>query len=217
MSKGILSSFNAFKEMFSENSFFTENSARVTALNNYFARGGVISVKKKSSGWPKLIYPSLARIKEQKKELINLKNKFEEKKSNWEKKKKNAENYHLIHNIKKFSNPLYWKHKAKCLTDKEYKNDAELVKLPVHLVCDSKWTPMVKTFVNDVEYRKQLTETVENSVVYKNNKKVGKYADELQEFRKNVSSKEITLLIQKINSLNLFLIALNELEAWAKE
>jgi hypothetical protein len=217
MSKGILSSFNAFKEMFSENSFFDESNERINSLKNYFARGGVISVKKKSSGWPKLIYPSLARIKEQKKELENLKNIFESKKNNWMQKKKNAENYHLIHNIKKFSSPLYWKHKAKCLTDKEYKNDSELVKLPAHLVCDSKWTPMVKMFVNDVEYRKQLTETVENSVVYKDNKKVACYADELQEFRKEVSSKEITVLTKKINSVQDLINSLNILEKWAKE
>ncbi|MBN2127504.1 MAG: hypothetical protein JW703_03890 [Candidatus Diapherotrites archaeon] len=217
MSKGIISSFNAFKEMFGDSEFFKEDSPRMNALSSYFERGGVISVSKKDKGWPKLIYPSIARIREQKKELEGIKKKFEEKKSNWEKKKKDAENYHAVHNLKKLTSPLYWKHKAKCLTDKEYKNDADLVKLPAHLVSDPKWTPMVKMFVNDIEYRKQLTETVENSVVYKDNKKVARYADELQDFRKDVSSKEITLLIKKLESTDALLAALSLLESWAKE
>ncbi len=217
MGKGIISSFEAFKELFESNDFFDETSKRSNALKKYFERGGVISVKKKSTGWPKLIYPSIVRIKNQKKEAESLKQKFVEKKNNWLKKKKKAENYHFVHNLKKFSNPLYWKHKAKVLTDKEYKQDAELVKLPVHLVSDPKWTPMVKMFVNDIEYRKQLTETVENSVVYKKNKRVAGYADELQEFRKNVSNKEIDLLDKKINSVQEIINSLKELEEWAKE
>ena len=87
-----------------------------------------------------------------------------------EKTHKSASNYHLTNQVLKLKEPLYWKHIAKMATDSDYRKDAETVKLPAHLVSDKKWQPMVKMFVNDLDYRKQLSETVRTSVVYKKEK-----------------------------------------------
>ena len=92
-----------------------------------------------------------------------------------------------------------------------------MVKLPAHLVGDDKWKPMVKMFVNDIDYRKQLSETVDKSIVYKNNKKVAQYADELKDFRMGVSDKQIKDLDKKIAKINELEVALKELQKWAKE
>ncbi|MFH1587772.1 MAG: hypothetical protein ABIA76_00345 [Candidatus Diapherotrites archaeon] len=217
MAKGIVSSFQVFQDMCGQDDFFNNNSGRMNALKTYFARGGVVSISKKKNGWPKLIYPSVFKIREKKKEADLLKKNFSEKKSKWEKKLNDAKNYHLTNNVKKLANPLYWKHKVKYHSDADYRADVNTVKLPVHLVSDPKWTPMVKTFLNDIEYRKQLVETVENSVVYKDDKRVGKNADKIQDFRSEVSEKEIFELDKKIIQLNELLNSLDEIEKWAKE
>jgi len=84
-------------------------------------------------------------------------------------------------------------------------------------VGDDRWKPMVKMFVNDLDYRKQLAETVDKSIVYRKNKKVAQYADELKDFRMGVSDKQIKDLTKKINKLNKIEVALKELQKWAKE
>ena len=85
--------------------------------------------------------------------------------------------------------------------DADYRKDAESVKLPVHLVSDKKWKPMVKTFVEDIEYRKQLTETVNTSIIYKKNKRVAQFADELQGFRMTAADKQVKDLDGKLDEL----------------
>jgi uncharacterized membrane protein len=76
---------------------------------------------------------------------------------------------------------------------------------------------MVKMFVNDLEYRKQLTETVSTSIVYKKNKKVARYADELKEFRMSASNKQMEDLQKKIDHIEATEKALKELQKWVKE
>jgi hypothetical protein len=76
---------------------------------------------------------------------------------------------------------------------------------------------MVKMFVNDLEYRKQLSETVKESIVYKKDKKVARYADELKDFRMKTSNKQIEDLNKKIEKLNTLETSLKELAKWAKE
>lgn len=217
MSNNIISSFKVFSEKYSISKEEPTKNQRAEALKKYFERGGVVSVKKKSEGWPRLIYPSPLRIRNQIKELQTLKGKYLRMQRDWEKELSGAKAYHLRNNILKLSEPLYWKHLAKATTDKDYRQDAEQVKLPAHLVSDPRWKPMIKMFVNDIEYRKQLVETVQNSIVYRKDRRVAKYANILQSFKVDLSGRKIEILSKKIESINDEISALEAIFAWAKE
>ena len=127
-------------------------------------------------------------------------------------------NYHSRQHLLKLSDPLYWKHVAKTISDKDYKQDAEKVGLPVHLVADPKWKPMIKMFIEDLEYRKNLTETVQESIVYgKGKNKVAKYADDLQNLRSDVSSTQLKDIGAKLTELEEDINAFKIIEKWASE
>jgi hypothetical protein len=84
-------------------------------------------------------------------------------------------------------------------------------------VGDPRWKPMVKMFVNDIEYRKQLTETVTTSIVYKKDKKVARYADELKDFRMGASNRQMDDLQKKLDHISATEKALKEIQRWARE
>lgn len=187
----------------------------LNALTEYLKNNRFIRVIEKENDFPELVYPTKSRLNFLIKENKALLENYSRKKLAWQRKLFEAKSYHLIHSIKKFSSPLYWKHLRKQLTDAGYKADAEKIKLPAHLVSDPKWVPMVKTFLENPDYRKQLVETVENSIVYKENKRVAKYADFIKDFREKESEKKLKELQEKIDELNKFINALTELLAWA--
>ncbi len=218
MPQETFSSMKKFKKRF--RACLKENSGRANALERYFSHGGIIRIdsnKKNSSEWPLLVYPTKLRLRALLKEKQASLNSLNSKKKQWERKFREAKFYDFVHGIKKFSQPLYWKHLAKSLRDKDYKEKAEKVGLPVQLVSDKRWQPMVRMFLEDKDYRKQLTETVENSIVYKGNKKVARYANELLHFRKTESKRKITELDKKINELKEIVFVLQELMRWASE
>jgi hypothetical protein len=210
MASNIISSFDEFQKRFD----FPKNDERINALKKYFERGGVISALPSKKPWPRLVYPSPLRIQTQIEELKNRKKLFLKKEADWRKKLNEAKNYHMKHHILKLSEPIYWKHVTKMLTDKEYKADAEAVGLPAHLAADPRYKPMVKMFLEDAEYRKNLVETVQKSFVYKN-KKVGNYANILQDFRIDVSEAQLKDIEAKIKDLDEQIKSLEIIKAWA--
>ncbi len=212
--QGVISSMSDFKKKFPK---APANGERMGALEQYFAIGGVIRAHPSEKDWPKLTYPSYMVIK---RKLVDLKDKkrlYSERYSAWKKSYDKASRYHQINQVKKLKEPLYWKHMSKMITDTDYRNDSNSVKLPVHLVGDPRWRPMVKMFVNDIDYRKQLTETVTTSIIYKKDKKVARYADELKEFRMTASNKQMVDLQSKLDHINATEKALKEIQRWAKE
>lgn len=216
MHKGIISSFDKFAE--ANSSLNLElTPQRASALKDYFSFGGFVSIIPFDSGaWPKLIYPSKQRVLFQINELEEHKRLFESKLNDWKKKHSEAKNYKTINSIKKFSEPVYWKHLMKKMTDKEYSSSVDRVKLPVDLVSDKKYKPMIETFLNDEEYRRHLTEAFENSVVYKKDKELAKHATNLQEFRKDVSETKISELSKKLELINKNISCLKEMARWAE-
>lgn len=213
--RGIVSSFDNFIK--SNPDLNTEsNPERVNALKDYFSFGGFLSMISSGNGWPKLIYPSKQRIVFQLNELDSSRKLFESKLNDWQKKNSEAKNYKKTMFFKKFSEPVYWKHLMKTITDKEYKNSTERVKLPVDLVADKKYKAMIETFLNDDEYRRQLIEAFENSVVYKTDKRLAKHASYLQEFRKEMSETKIKELTIKLKSINKNISCLKEIMKWAE-
>lgn len=212
MASNIISSFDEFEKRFD----FPEKDERAVALRKYFGRGGVISALPTKKPWPRLVYPSPPRLQAQVEELKHRKQLFVKKEADWKKKLEEAKNYHTKHHILKLSEPIYWKHISKMLTDKEYKADAEAVGLPAHLTADPRYKPMVKMFLEDMEYRKNLVETVQKSIVYRN-KKVGNYANVLQDFRIDVSEAQLKDLAAKIKDLDEQIKSLETIKSWAGE
>ncbi|MDO8538064.1 MAG: hypothetical protein Q7S21_04220 [archaeon] len=215
MVQGVISSFDKFSQLFPI--IVQEKSERLDALKKYFGKGGVISVGNPNPQWPKLIYPSALKIQEELKELEKHKTLFSGKHKTWKDTHTKAKQYDMMNEIKKFGNKLFWEHNIKKLRDPDYKKDADKVKLPVKLVSDPKWTPMIRMFVTDIEYRKNLTETFENSIVYGEDKELGKYAYQLRDFRKSTSEKEMIGLGKKLSRIEEQIKVLQTMNKWAQE
>ena len=214
---GIISSFHVLSQKFKAVSSNSKDP-RVAALQHYFHAGGVISVgSADKEGWPELVYPSKPRLEEQLKEKNEFKELFSKKKNDWKKEFRDAQWYNVKNHAKKFADPLYWKHVQKSLTDKSYRDDVKRIQLPTQLVSDKRYRAMVDMFVNDIEYRKQLAETVENSIAYKDNKKVARYANELQAFRKKVSENRLKELEEKLDEVELDIQSIRVMLQWAKK
>lgn len=210
----VISNIEKFDEKFPSS---PKSGNRREGLIRYLKIGGVVKVYDSEKEWPKITYPNYFVLDKKLKELKQKKELLEKNLNSWKKKYSQASKYHTTNQIKKLKEPLYWKHLAKMTIDKEYRKDANQVQLPVHLVGDDKWKPMVKMFVNDLDYRKQLSETVKTSIVYKKDKKVAKYADELKDFRMGISNKQIKDLEKKIEELIITEKALKEMQKWVKE
>jgi hypothetical protein len=210
----VISSIIQFEKNFP--ALFKEGERKI-ALLRYFSIHGVVKVIPTEKEWPKLIYPNVGVLEFKLKESKEKKKIYVEKLNEWKMKHLSASMYHQVNQVKKFAEPVYWQHLAKSMVDADYRKDAESVKLPAHLVADKKWKPMVKMFVNDIEYRKQLSETVTTSMVYKKDRKVAKFADDQQNFRLDSSDKQIKELLEKIKELDETEVALKELQKWAKE
>ncbi|MFH0714196.1 MAG: hypothetical protein V1847_00365 [Candidatus Diapherotrites archaeon] len=214
---GIISSFRAFEQRF-EGAPFLQNpkDERLKALKRYFERGGVVSLSAAKSGdWPSMSYPSKKRLETQVKELQELADNFAGKKKSWGKELSNAKLYKLKSHAKKFADPLYWKHQGKRIMDKNYRAAAQSVQMPTEIVSDKRYRPMFDMFVNNPEYRNQLVETVSTSVVYKKNKKLARYSDELQGLRKDVSSSQLKEASEKLGEIQQDIAMLNVLLKWA--
>ena len=76
---------------------------------------------------------------------------------------------------------------------------------------------MVKMFVNDVDYRKQLSETVSTSMVYKKDRKVAKFADDQRDFRMGSAEKQIKELEEKNKTIRRNRICFKNTAKWARE
>jgi len=211
---GVIASIKDFNKAFPK---CPKSGSRHEALEKYFAINGVIKAQDTGKEWPTLTYPNRDVLEAKIKESKERKKIFESKLNEWKGKHFSAAMYHQVNQVKKLGEPIYWKHLAKTITDADYRKDADSVKLPAHLISDKKWRPMVKMFVNDLEYRKQLAETVNTSIVYKKNKKVAQFADDLQEFRMTASDRQIKDLEEKIDVLEKIEVSLKEMQKWAKE
>lgn len=213
----IVSNYSLFSKKLPKGIDRGRYAERLEAIKHYLSKGGIISIYRQGNGFPQLLYPSRLRINKQIAELQGLRQQYSKRLTSWRRELKQAQIYFLVHNVKKFKEPLYWKHLAKYIADKDYRRDADKVKLPANLVADKRWKPMVKMFVNDADYRKQLTQTVEESIVYASDKKVAKYADILQGFRSEQSNRKIEELESKLSEIDADISALQELSKWASQ
>lgn len=211
----ILSSYVAFYDTFPNAPFISSDERRTDALKRYFERGGVIKVTPNGNGWPKVIYPSPDRISQQLHEQQELKKQLLQKKKSWSNSHAAAKRHEITLQFKKVADPLYWQHQVKKLTDADYRNDVERTKIPMRLVSDNRYRPMVEMFINNIDYRKQLAETVETSVVYRHSK-IAQYAETRSGFRQEVSKNQVDDLTQKLKEVEEDVVMYQEMLKWAK-
>ncbi|MCD6434080.1 MAG: hypothetical protein J7L14_00530 [Candidatus Diapherotrites archaeon] len=206
--------FSSLKQV--ESAKIPLSEKRREILNEYFSKGGIIRLRLNSDR-AVLLYPTKATISHRQRRIKEQLAELEAKKRLWKSKLVEAESYHLINNIKKFKEIVYWKHLAKFLLDPEYRKLAKTVNLPSHLIADKRWHSMIRSFVENPDYRKKLAETIEQSIVYKKDKRIGKFADVIVEFRKDSSTKKLAEVQMQIEELRKELEILNELSSWANE
>ena len=195
-----------------------KESARLSALKRYFARGGVINLATlpNDGNWPEIVYPTQQRLKQLLGEASAQRRRWNDKRNEWQARFSKAKMQDVTDEIKKFADPLFWQHLAKYYSNKDYRQDADAVKLPVKLIAEKRWKPMIQMFVNDLDYRKQLTETVRSSVVYAKDKRLAKYAEQLKEFRLQQSSRELESVNKQLSEVETDIEMLQQLMKWAK-
>ena len=217
MRRGIVGDFREFQRILPKSIVAEKNSERLDAVKQYISSGGVLSLSPNGNDWPNLVFPTRRHIEQKLSSVKELKQGYQQRLNGWKAKHLEARVYHIANNVKKLKEPLYWQHLAKYVSDADYRTDSEKVKLPVHLVSDAKWKPMVKMFVEDIEYRKQLAETVQTSVVYKQDRRVARHASVLQEFRMQEAQRKITELEKKLSEIEGEIKTLNVLLKWAQQ
>lgn len=215
MEREIISSIGQINAMLPNGQGLERDTARLEAIKHYLSKGGVLHLCRSETGWPKLLYPTKTHLRKKIEDLRGLREKYDSRLGSWGRKYSDAKNYTLLHNIKKLKEPLYWKHLAKCGMDADYRTDSDKVKLPVHLVADGRWKPMIKMFLSNMDYRKQLVQTVDESIVYRDNKKLARYADFLQGFRMEQSGKKMDELKKKLSEVETDISAMLEISRWA--
>lgn len=217
--EAIVSSFEIFSEKFPELAKGQADSKRMKALKRYFSQNMVLSLGSmpKDGNWPEIAYPTPMKLKKDLERLEKLQKDLSKRETLWKNTLSRAKLEGLSQHVKKFVEPAYWKHLSKYFSDKDYRSDADAVQLPVHLVSHKRYKPMVEMFVNNLDYRKQLTETVQNSIVYKDNKKLGRYADDLNALRTEQSQRTINQTQKMLSDINAEIDMYREILSWAKK
>ncbi len=214
----VISSINDFSKKFPALVEKEKTSERFAALSRYFSAGGVISISSLPADgtWPDIVYPTQQRLKQLLNDATAQRRHWNDKRGDWQGQFDRAKRQDLSDEIKKFADPLFWRHLAKYYSDKDYRKDADAVKLPVKLLVEKRWKPMIEMFVKDLDYRKQLTETVLTSIVYAKDRKLARYAQQLRDFRMQQSSHELELIKKRLDETETEIAMLQQLMKWAK-
>jgi hypothetical protein len=161
-------------------------------LLTYFLKKKIIHMTNK-----KIIYPKLTETRKKENELEK-EIKIIEKEINYWKTNKNK-----IERNKKFA-PMtmvlkknFWRHKIKEITNKEYKQDVIDTRLTTKVLLDPEYNNLFETFLVNPDYRKKLKETINTSIVYKNNN-IGGYSAKKKEFRIKTSEMKIEQLRKQL-------------------
>lgn len=199
--------------------FLDNNPRRKKALEHYFARRGVVQLEMnpKQSGWPALVYPTPEKLRMQVDEWENKHKDHAAKKWKWQMTHLQASSNEAVAHAKKVADPLYWKHVFQSLTNTDYRTDASLMNFHPTILTDEKYRPMMEAFVNNPDYRKQLSETVKTSPVYQNHKGLANQAKEKQKLKMDVSKSLIEKTSGQVKESQEQLFMLKELLNWSQE
>lgn len=215
----VFDSLAKIKSRFSDSSFLETNPRRVKALEDYFSRRGIVQLDTtvKRGKWPALHYPHAEKLTTQIVELTQKHRDHTSKKWHWQMTHLKASSKETLAHAQKVTDPLYWKHLAKSLVDGQYRSDAKTIDLHSSLLADKKYRPMIDAFVNNEDYRKQLTETVKTSIVYKDHQGLAKHANDKKQLQMDVSRSLVEKThVQVVDARNQ-LFSLKELLKWSAE
>ena len=149
----------------------------------------------------KIIFPKYEDVKYNlEKQIIDAKE-LKHNLSFWKNEKAVAERYHKLLPLTMILKKNYWRHSIKKITDKQYKKDIEETKLTTKILLDPEYRNLFETFIIDPDYRKKLKETVNTSIIYKNNK-IGDYSIKKQEFKQSNAKIKIKTITEQINDLD---------------
>ena len=206
----LYTSFAQFEKAY-ENEVKKIKSKEKNALVFYFRKGGL--VKTKYTPQLRITYPSKQKVKE---ELVNLSARRAEtmiKLKEWGKIKYDADNYLKKTKRKRFFDSLYWKHKMKSLTDKDYREEIKKLKIPMDLMADPKLKKILHAFMTNQTYRETVIDTVENSVVYRD-KGFGEQILQAIEIKKGISEKKITLFSEVLQGIDNLILGYKVINRW---
>jgi hypothetical protein len=175
----------------------TEDKAYMDA---YFKKKFIILENKK------IIHPNIRELEKKVSELQETKDKLKGLKKFWEKEKDKAHNYYRDIRLKKYFKGKFWKHKIKQALNPEYREDVINCKLTDEVIMDPEYGTLADTFLVDYDYRKKLSDTVNKSLIYKNNV-IGDHNKKRQQFKKENAITKIDHITEKLNATNLEILA----------
>ncbi len=215
----VFDSLDKIKTRFDGAPFLSTNPRRTKALEHYFSKRGIVQLDMnvKSGKWPTLSYPHAEKLQLQIEDLAEKHRGHTSKKWQWQLTHLKASSKDVMAHAQKVTDPLYWKHLAKSATDGQYRDDARAIDLHASLISDKKYRPMIEAFVQNPEYRKQLTETVKTSIVYKDHKGLAKHAGDRRQLQMDVSRSLVAKTHEQVVDSQEQLFALKELLKWSHE
>ncbi len=145
----------------------------------------------------KIIYPKIEDVKYIVEKLSSEVRELKSTSDFWKKEKNTAEKYHRLLPINMVLKKNYWRHNVKKLINKKYKQDIIDAKLNDRILLDPEYKNLFETFLVDPDYRKKLKDTVNNSIIYKNNK-IGDYSIRKQEFKKTSAELKVKQVEEQI-------------------
>lgn len=215
----VFDNIEKIKARFSGAPFLAANPRRTKALEHYFSKRGIVQLNTalNTGKWPALSYPHAEKLLVQIDELTEKHRDHTSKKWHWQMTHLKASSKDMMAHAQKVTDPLYWKHIAKSAVDGQYRDDARAIDLHASLISDKKYRPMIEAFVNNEDYRKQLTETVKTSIVYKDHKGLAKHADDRRQLQMDVSKSLVAKTHEQVVDAQAQLFALKELLKWSQE
>jgi len=169
------------------------------SLESYLREGGII----KTTGKPKLdiLYPNKDIVKKELDELMPERSKVIEKLEQWNKVKKESEEFIKKNKKTKYLKTTFWKHKLKETFDKDYKDDFKKIKIPIEYIGEESMKKLIDEFIDNKDYRQKLIETIESSIVYKD-KGIGEKVIKKLALQKEISRNKLDVLHARKNKLD---------------
>ena len=207
---GSMSEFRKLLPEGSENAY----PSRQKALEVYLDTGGVAKFEK-TTGFPKLLYPTNTRLDDQIKEAEEKIAGIDKQINDWHRRHRHLKTNKATDMAALAADPLYWEHQAKLVADPAYRATYDLVKPPMHLLTRDKWRKRLKMFVRSKEYRLRLHEARVSSI----GKKRAPMAEEVEsrlEFNRQLAEQELGKLDGKRKILHERASAMKTMLSWSR-
>jgi len=150
----------------------------------------------------RIIHPKLIDLKRKIDEIEEQNQKLKKLLKFWKKERDVAKNYYLNIKLNKYLKRKFWQHKLKQIVNSEYKEDVLNTKLTEDVLMDPAYQTLLDTFLVDYDYRKKLCETINKSIIYKDNK-IGDNNKKKQKYKIVGAQAKIDEITEQINKHNL--------------